>query len=356
MKPDTIRRSLEKWEPWQDSLNQARKKCNFRPDFSPEDYGQWVISVGWESVVREALTSLHRLSLPWFFCDYWLSSFWGECIAVSWSSDGEKPWMEDYMEIVRQEVIKPYYAGITLSYSKRVHKGGSLPWPFILSVNFPYAVKKGDNTLLGYIWGKQEYKDKGQTKVRKGLFRKGQGEEWSYLSYQFVAPQGCITRIHLPDERSSQMAIPMSVRVEMPLFLATDDVLRAAFDQIRYFRNASEQLRRHPLNQIARRDRLHDDTDAENRKALISQEIMAFNEGRCSFTEILKAEFKRDILIQKTIGELERLYDKKDCRYKERVQREAHKVYIRVYGWFAKRKINPGKAERGWWWKELKTN
>ena len=353
MKPETIKSALDIWQPWQDSVDQARMKFDFRPDFSLEDYNEWVSKVGWKPVIKEALESLRKFSLPWLFAEYWLNCFWGECEALSWSSENTSPWSADYTEVVTQGIVKPYYSRTTLTYSKGMSKKVSFPWPFVISVNFPYAVRKGDKTLSDYFWGKQKYQWHGKQRERVGLFRKEQDGRWTYILRQFVAPQGYKLEVYFPDEKSSQTVMPLSVSLEMPLFLATDDVLKIAFQQVRYFRNGFHQLIGHPLIEKAKTVGFAKGGDIRKRQSVIAEEILALSGGKRSFTELLQSEFVRDKDIRETLKKYENTYGKQDPRYKDKARREAHTVYVRVRKWLEKRGIPREKPERGWWWKCL---
>lgn len=355
MKPETIKNALGIWPPWQNSVSQARLRVEFRPDFSLEDYHRWVDKVGWTPVIREALESLRRLSLPWLLADYWLNCFWGECEALPLSPENTRPWSEDYGEVMGQEVMRPSYSGTTLIYSKGLSRKVSFPWPFVLSVNFPYAMKKGDDTLADFFWGKQEYEWRGKQEVRTGPFRKGKDGSWTYVPCQFVAPQGCRVEVYFPDEGSSPMRMPPAVRLEMPLLLATDDVLKIAFQQVRHFRNGFQQLIGHPLIEKAQQVRFPHGADIQERRSVIAEEILAFSGGNRSFTQLLQSEFTRDKEIRESLQKRERIYGKEDHRYKDKARTEAHRVYLRVRSWLEKRGIHPEKPERGWWWETLKS-
>lgn len=353
MKPKTIERVFEVWPAWGGSIKQARAKFHFKIDFTHEEYEHWEKTVGWRLVIKEGFKTLKRLWLPWWFDEYWLQCFWGDCKALTYSL-GSRPWDEDLISMEMKRFLKPHYPGCTITFSPHSNGKSGVPWPFIFSTPFPIIYEReveGAISENGEIfYGVQEFMWKGKRETRPGLFKKLKDGRYEYCPAVIKPPAGCLTKLYFSDKRAVS---PVVARLEMPLFLATDDVLEEALKQIRLFRQGFLHYLGHPLNKIAQEVKFSNGEGVVKKKRKIAKEILAFSEGKYSFTQLLQREFRRDEEIQETLSNYEKEFGRRDQRYKDEARELAHKVYLRVRRWLKRRGISPQKPDRGWWWDTL---
>lgn len=357
VKPKTIERAFELWPEWGGLIKEARAKFHFKVDFTREEYEHWEKTVGWKLVIKECFKTLKSLWLPWWFDGYWLQCFWGGCKALAYSS-GNRPWDKDLSSMEDKRFLKPYYPGCTITFSPYSNGELGVPWPFIFSTPFPIVYEQKVEEALSengeIFYGAQEFMWGGKRETRVGLFKKLKDGRYEYKAPAvFKPPAGSFTKIHFSNK---QAASPALMRLEMPLFLATDDILEEALKQIRLFRQGFLHYLGHPLNKIAQGVKFSTGEEQMKKKLIIKEETLAFREGKYSFTQLLQREFRRDKEIQETLSNYEKKYGRRHPRYKNEARQLAHKVYLRVRRWLKRGATSPGKPNRGWWWETLGFN
>lgn len=143
---------------------------------------------------------------------------------------------------------------------------------------------------------------------------------------------------------SRQRQSPFIVRLEMPLFLATEDVVKEAFKQIRLFREGFRHYLGHPLTELVQEVKFSREGEAEKR-SIIADEISKFREGALSFTQLLREELKRDKYGREILRSYERQLGKRSDQNAEKARAISHRVYLRVRRRLTQRGISPPKPD-----------
>ena len=133
----------------------------------------------------------------------------------------------------------------------------------------------------------------------------------------------------------------------MPLFLATDDVMKQVFRQIQFYRDGFLRYAPHPLIRYMKQEKFSRGV----RDKWVIDELSQYQKGEITFEQLLKNEYQLEGGIE-DLKLLQRKYGEGSGRYKEKEAEYAHLVYRRVRQRLVRRGIKPDKPSRGWWKKE----
>lgn len=89
---------LQHWQPWVDSIKNAREELGFSPSFPREEMTSWEDKHGWAIVFGKAKEALDELVLPRINAAYWVACFCSDY-------DPERP--ETYFHIKLPKRVKP---------------------------------------------------------------------------------------------------------------------------------------------------------------------------------------------------------------------------------------------------------
>jgi hypothetical protein len=155
-----------------------------------------------------------------------------------------------------------------------LHKGGEgkayPPYPFLLELPFLLGFDKADaEKEKGAIYGFMDVEQDGKKHRFWGLFSKGENGTWHRKVVKVKAPAKSHAEFLFPENCYSPL---LNVTIELPLFLATEDLLDMVIDQIRYYRDGLARYHPHPLSQLvnAAKVKARDKTLADCVRAVIT--------------------------------------------------------------------------------------
>lgn len=73
--PLRLEAALQRWQPWLQSVQTARRDLEFQPDFTEQEFSKWEKKVGWHTIWSRAREELDTLILPRTFAPYWVACF-----------------------------------------------------------------------------------------------------------------------------------------------------------------------------------------------------------------------------------------------------------------------------------------
>lgn len=315
MRPQILKRALQAWPAWGDSISEARKKFAFAPQLSEDEYRLWEAQYGWKAVVEECLHVLDALWLPWWFADYWLWCFYGSNVPAL-----DCPWSAALTDILERDRLQ-HYAGYVMFLTPSEDKKPAPPYPFLLQTPFPIGQRRKSRSSASKI-------DPAE-----------QQEGWQTV-FSSSAPGKHFHCTYFCDNR--RQPSPLLFKLEIPIFLATDDVLRAAFRQMQFYRDGFLHNVSYPLPMYMQKLKL----GRGSTEAFTEDTLGKYAKGEISIDQLLREEFSHE---REMLALWEEAYGRGGERYKERETELAHRVYKRVRQRLTRRGLMPAKPRRGWW-------
>lgn len=298
MHPATLERALHKWPLWRETILEARAKLNFKPALLEvrEEVRRWEQASGWDRAVELSLEALRKMGLPWYFGFYWLACFCvdyqrAESLDLRQIKVPPENACKAWGQHVREKFVKD--RGIILL----CHKSGPEaklypPYPFLLETSFLFALERGETPPKSEVYGVAEL-DWGGRKVKvDGLFSVADDGRimGRRMAASIRAPAGTYVQILFGKKRK----IPPEFTVEFPMFLATEDTVSVAFEQIQAYREGFKHYISHPLQQYLGEAKVRAGDDIVEQRREPTMDIDRYCAGELIFEELISREWKRE--------------------------------------------------------------
>jgi len=307
VQPHILERALHAWPRWEELIQEARIKMNFKPALleTESETVKWEKSIGWEKVIRVGLEALEQMDLPWYFGFYWLACFCADYERedlVNFSRITLPPQnaSEVWTDLVSEELVKD--RGIVMLYHKRSpEKKLYPPYPFILETGYPFGIKRGKKPYDSEAYGIAIVDKNGKKHKVDGLFevdKDGNVITGKRTVASIIAPAGTYTQVFFGQGRR----VSPEFRVEFPMFLATEDVVKLAFRQIQAYRDGVRHYMSHPLLKYIGQAKPKIDEDNVRVVREVKEDIAQYQKGSLTFEDLLLREWERELKRGETIA------------------------------------------------------
>jgi hypothetical protein len=346
-----LEKALHKWEPWSESIQDARAKLNFEPALlkSEEQAERWEREIGWDKAVELCVEGLTRMRLPWYFGLYWIACFCsdyrkGHSVDLSQIKVPPQSASEAWEQRVREQFVKD--RGILIVYHQR-GPGGKLypPHPFLLETSLLLSLRRREKRPESEAYGTIEVKKGGELHRVSGIF------DIDKDGHVKLDENGRITRnvlgIRVPANTyviiffGEKHSMPPKFTVEFPMFLATQDVVSMAFEQIQFYREGLRHYVPHPLLEHLGEAKVSVGEDIAELRRGPKQDVDRYEKGELSYEGLLLREWQREVEQEGAIAV--RLQHKQMSRTKAQTA-----IYHRVRRRLVRRGIAPPKPKVGW--------
>ena len=346
MQPHIFEKALHAWPQWGELIHDARTKMNFKPALLKieGEAEKWEKEVGWEKVVRLGLEVLGRMDLPWYFGFYWLACFCadyerGDSVDFSRITLPPQNASEVWTELVSEELVND--RGIVMLY----HKGGPgkklyPPYPFVLETGFPFGIERGKKPPGSETYGMAEFVKNGKKHKVDGLFevdKNGNIITGRRTVASIIAPAGTYVQVFFGQKRR----IPPELRVEFPMFLATEDVVDMAFKQIQAYREGVRHYMSHPLLKYIGQAKVSINEGVVRVMREAKEDIVQYQKGDLTFEDLILKEWERELEQGGTIAA--RLKNKQISKSRAKTV-----IYHRVRKRLQRSRLIPPRPKKGW--------
>ncbi len=345
MQPHILEKALHAWPQWGEFIREARIKMNFKPALLQIDgeAQKWEKEVGWQKAIGLGLEALRQMGLPWYFGFYWLACFCadyerGDSIDFSGITSPPQKASAVWTDLLRKKLLKD--RGTVLLYHKK-GPGNKLypPYPFILETDFPFGIQQGKKPSDSMTYGIVEFEKNGEKHKVDGLFeldKNGNLIPSQREMAAIVAPRGTDVQFFLGETR-----IPPELRVEFPMFLATEDVVDMAFKQIQVYRKGVRHYMSHPLLKYIGPAKVSIDEGVIRVRREAKEDIARYQKGELTFTDLILREWERELKQGGTIA-----VKLKNKQISE--SRAATVIYHRLRRRLQRSRLIPPRPQKGW--------
>ena len=306
MQPSTLERALHRWPLWRESILKARAELNFKPALlkSEQQTAKWEKDVGWDKAIDVCLEALQKMELPWYLGFYWLACF---------CADYQEGQSVDFAQIVmppekvsqawgwrvREQFVKD--RGIVMVYHE-VGPGGKVypPYPFLFETSFLFGLQPGEKPHNSEVYGIAELDWGGKKVMVDGLFEvnKNGNVIGGRKAASIIPPTGTYLQIFFGKKRR----IPPEFRVELPMFLASEDIVSFAFKQIQAYREGFKHYIPHPLLKYVGEAKVTVGQDILEARHEAKRDIDLYQNGELTFEELIFREWERELERRGTVA------------------------------------------------------
>ncbi len=291
---------------------EARSQLNFQPAVleTEEKTKDWERDVGWDKAIGVSMEAMSNMGLPWYFGFYWMACFCADYRrkeSVDYSEIRVPPQKasEAWSQGVKEQFVRD--RGIVMLY----HKGGAKrklypPYPFLIETSFLFGLDRGERPSESQKYGTMTVKKEERPHEVSGVFaadkdgfvKPGINGSITRNVFQIKVPAGTYAQIFFGEKRGT----PPKFTVELPMFLATEDVVSMAFKHIQVYREGFRHYVSHPLLGYAEQVKTEPDKYVVEQMREPKEDIEQYRKGKLAFEELIQREWQRELAREDTVA------------------------------------------------------